>query len=122
MSVKLTWHCNVHKNLFTSYDCSSQYRVYTKGSFNFLSWSTTLSASRGISIRTDGPPISFSLDEYLNLKSSEFVITPIELKPMRAPAIDGVSIVPVTGNNAPAAIGIPNCKRREEKANKLVVG
>ena len=37
-------------------------------------------------------------------------MTLTELKPIRAPAIDGVSIVPVTGNNAPAAMGSPTCK------------
>lgn len=61
----------------------------------------------GTSILIDGSPISSLSDANLNLSNNEFVITPIELKPMRAPAIDGVSIVPVTGNNTPAAIGIP---------------
>jgi hypothetical protein len=37
-------------------------------------------------------------------------ITPTELKPIRAPAIDGVSIVPVAGSNAPAAMGSPTCR------------
>lgn len=49
------------------------------------------------------------LEANLNLRSNELVITPIELKPMSAPAIDGVSIVPVTGSNIPAAMGIPTC-------------
>jgi len=37
----------------------------------------------------------------------------MELSPMRAPAIDGVRIVPFMGNNAPAAIGIPTCIKTE---------
>jgi hypothetical protein len=49
------------------------------------------------------------LEENFNLRSNEFIITPIELKPMRAPAIDGVRMVPVIGSNTPAAIGIPTC-------------
>jgi len=49
----------------------------------------------------------------LNLKSIELVITPMELSPMRAPAIDGVNMVPFTGNNTPAAIGIPTCMKIE---------
>jgi len=48
--------------------------------------------------------ICFYLEENLNLKSNELVITPMELSPMRAPAIDGVKIVPFMGNNTPAVI------------------
>ncbi len=51
----------------------------------------------------------FCFAEILKLKSKEFVITPIELKPMRPPPIDGVSMVPVIGSSIPAAIGIPTC-------------
>lgn len=58
-------------------------------------------------MRGEAPEICLRFEENLNLKSSEFAITPIELKPIRAPAIDGVSIVPVTGSKIPAAIGIP---------------
>lgn len=50
-------------------------------------------------------------NENLYLRNNEFAITPTELKPMRAPAIDGVSMVPVTGSNTPAAIGSPTCKK-----------
>lgn len=57
--------------------------------------------------------LSCCLEGTLNLRSNEFAITPIELKPMSAPAIDGVNIVPVTGSNMPAAIGIPTCKVKE---------
>jgi len=37
----------------------------------------------------------------------------MELNPMSAPAIDGVSTVPFMGNNTPAAIGIPTCIKIE---------
>jgi hypothetical protein len=57
------------------------------------------------------PYTSFRFEENLYLKSNELVITPIELKPMRAPAIDGVNMVPVNGSNIPAAIGIPTCTK-----------
>lgn len=50
-------------------------------------------------------------NENLYLRNNEFAMTPTELKPMRAPAIDGVSMVPVTGSNTPAAIGSPTCKK-----------
>lgn len=33
---------------------------------------------------------------------------------MRAPAINGVSIVPVTGNKVPAAVGMPTCPSQKE--------
>jgi hypothetical protein len=59
------------------------------------------------------PFICFCFEENFNLKSNELAITPIELKPMRAPAIDGVSMVPVTGSNIPAAIGSPTCKKAQ---------
>jgi len=59
------------------------------------------------------PCICFCFKENLNLKSIELVITPMELSPMRAPAIDGVNMVPFTGNNTPAAIGIPTCMKIE---------
>jgi hypothetical protein len=52
----------------------------------------------------------FCLELSLTLKSNELAITPKELKPISAPAIDGVKIVPVTGSNAPAAMGTPTYK------------
>lgn len=74
------------------------------------------SASRGgTSILNASSSISSFGDANLNLSNNEFVITPIELKPMRAPAMDGVSTVPVTGSNTPAAIGIPTCERNKRK-------
>lgn len=57
----------------------------------------------------DDLKISLCFAANLNLRSKEFVITPIELNPIRAPAIEGDSMVPVTGSNVPAAIGIPTC-------------
>jgi len=54
--------------------------------------------------------VGFCLELSLTLKSNELAITPTELKPISAPAIDGVRIVPVTGSNAPAAMGSPTCK------------
>lgn len=79
------------------------------GCFNLSFWSGA-SKSKWVSIfGNNASEIWFCLDINLNLRSNEFVITPIELKPMSAPAIDGVSIVPVTGSSVPAAIGIPTC-------------
>ena len=69
----------------------------------------------------------FCLELSLTLKSNELAITPTELKPIRAPAIDGVSIVPVTGSNAPAAMGSPTCKvisymrMRQQKSEQEVL-
>jgi len=51
--------------------------------------------------------LSFRFEKNLYLRSKELVMTPRELTPMRAPAIDGVNMVPVNGSNTPAAIGIP---------------
>nr|GMD92839.1 potassium transporter 7-like isoform X1 [Ipomoea batatas] len=50
----------------------------------------------------------------ISRRSNEFVITPMELNPMRAPAMDGVSMVPVNGNRIPAATGSPTCQRSKE--------
>lgn len=61
------------------------------------------------------------MDASLIRRSSEFAITPTELKPIRAPAMDGVRIVPVSGNSTPAATGIPTCvqmKRGRENKKK----
>lgn len=102
----LTWLVNIH-SLEVGYGCPN------------FSWSK-LSESEGISTITDDPWISFCLDLNLSFSNNEFVITPIELKPMRAPAIDGVSIVPVDGSRTPAATGIPTCwsKDKEEGHSK----
>lgn len=40
-------------------------------------------------------------------------MTPIELNPMSAPAIEGDSMIPETGSNVPAATGIPTCRNEE---------
>lgn len=60
---------------------------------------------------------SFCLDWNFSLSSNEFVITPMELKPINAPAIEGDSIVPVKGRKVPAATGIPTCGPHKIKSN-----
>lgn len=72
-----------------------------------------LSAFEGALTYRDVLLISFSIDLNLNLRINEFDITPIELKPISAPAIEGDSMVPVTGSNVPAATGIPTCRNKE---------
>lgn len=77
------------------------------GCFNLSFSFPVLSAFEGALMYKDVLYISFSVDLNFNLRSNEFVITPIELKPISAPAIEGDSMVPVTGSNVPAATGIP---------------
>lgn len=45
--------------------------------------------------------------------SNEFAMTPKELIPMSAPAIDGVSIILAEGSRAPAASGSPTWYKRK---------
>lgn len=63
--------------------------------------------------------MSFSIGVNFSLRSNELVITPIELKPMSAPAREGESMVPVTGSNVPAATGIPTCKDKQKEIESM---
>ena len=88
------------------------------GRCNLASPFPVFSASEGALYRGN-LYISFSIDLNLHLRSNEFDITPIELSPISAPAIEGDSMVPVTGSNVPAATGIPTCRNEENTTHQL---
>lgn len=99
---------NLICNINLCYCSAPSSNIYYCPCFSFV-FCSSRSPSTWVWVFGESPCFCFCFVENLNLRSNEFVITPTELKPMRAPAIDGVSMVPFIGNNNPAATGIPTC-------------